>query len=217
MTETTRADLRGMLRRRLTDTSQDPLWDDQFLNDAIDESVRRYSARFQREASATTTVIAGDRQLTIPTGINPARIVKIFDDRGDIWRQWAGTASSVPPVAYAPATGDHFWRVWGGELMLASPAPRSGTWRLEHLADRRIVTDDITPMDLQPGDEDIHIALAMNVALMRRAIAEGKRTVGKGAHPLVGAARMAQVDADKLFWLRRRRALGTTMSTEEPG
>ncbi|MGI8485493.1 MAG: hypothetical protein ACR2OU_14670 [Thermomicrobiales bacterium] len=217
MTGTTRADLRGMLRRRLADTSQDPLWEDQFLDDAIVEAVRRYSARFQREASATMTVVAGDRELTVPAGINPARIVKIFDDRGDIWRQWGESMRTLPPVAYAPSTGDHFWRVWGGDVMLASPAPRSGTWRLEHLADRTIVTDDTTPMDLQPGDEDIHIALAMNVALMRRAIADGKRTVGKGAHPLVGAARMAQVDADKLFWLRRRRALGTTMSIEEPG
>ncbi len=217
MTGTTRVELRGMLRRRLSDTGQEPLWDDQFLNDAIAEAVRRYSARFQREATETIPVIAGDRKVTVPAGINPLRIVKIFDDRGDIWRQWGETMRSVPPVAYAPSTGDRFWRVWGNEIMLASPVSRSGTWRLEHLADRTNVTDDVTPMDLQPGDEDIHIALAMNVALIRRAIADGKRTTGKGAHPLIGAARMAQVDADKLFWLRRRRALGTTMSIEEPG
>jgi len=100
--------------------------------------------------------------------------------------------------------------------MLASPAPRTGTWRLEYLADRIVVADDETPMDMQPGDEDIHIALAMNVALTRRAIADGKRTTGRGAHPFSDAARTAQVDADKLFWLRRRRAQGTSMSIEEP-
>ncbi|MGB3308089.1 MAG: hypothetical protein WBA63_18025 [Thermomicrobiales bacterium] len=216
MPGTTRAELRAMVRRRLADTSADPLWDDQFLNDAIAEAVRRYSARIQREAATTTAVTAGDRELTVPDGINPHRIVKIFDDRGDIWRQWSETVRSLPPVAYAPSSGDHFWRVWGSDVMLASPAPRTGTWRLEYLADRIVVADDETPMDMQPGDEDIHIALAMNVALTRRAIADGKRTTGKGTHPFSDAARTAQVDADKLFWLRRRRAQGTSMSIEEP-
>jgi len=217
MTGTTRAELRGMVRRRLGDTTPVPLWDDQFLNDAITEAVRRYTIRFPREASTTTSVTAGARDLVVPAGVSALRIVRIFDDRGDVWRQWGESLASLPPVPYAPSTGEQCWRVWGSEVMLSTPVPRTGTWRLEYLADREIVLDDNAPMDMEPGDEDIHIALAMSVALIRRAIADGKRTTGKGASPLVGAARMAQVDADQLFWLRRRRAKGTTMNLLEPG
>ena len=216
-TTTTRGMLREMVRRRLADTSPEPLWEDTFLNDAIAEAVRRYSDRFPREMAALAPVTAGSRMVALPGGVSPLRIVRIFDDAGEVWRQWEGSLASLPPVSYAPSTGERLWRVWGEDLMLASPVPRTSSWRLEHLADRVVREDDVTPMDFEIGDEDIHIALTMNVALVRRAIADGKRTTGRGAHPLVGAARMAQVDADKLFWLRRRRAKGATLSLQETG
>lgn len=214
---TTRGMLREMVRRRLADTSAEPLWDDAFLNDAIAEAVRRYSDRFPREVATLANVSAGARMVSVPGGVSPLRIVRVFDDMGEVWRQWEGSLSSLPPVSYSPSSGERLWRVWGGDLMLASPVPRTTVWRLEHLADRLVPEDDVTPMDFEIGDEDIHIALTMNVALVRRAIADGKRTTGRGAHPLVGAARMAQVDADKLFWLRRRRAKGATLSLQETG
>lgn len=216
-TATTRDALRAMIRRRLADSSDVPLWEDAFLNDAIAEAVRRYSDRFPREMASSAPVVAGDRQVAVPAGVSPFRIVRIFDDLGEVWQPWEGSLAVEPPVAHAPSTGERLWRVWGDELMLASPVPRTASWRLESLADRTVVDDDLTPMDFEIGDEDVHIALAMNVALMRRAIADGKRTTGKGAHPLVGAARMAQLDADKLFWLRRRRAKGSTLSLQESG
>lgn len=216
-TTTTRAMLRVMVRRRLADTSAEPLWDDGFLDDAIAEAIRRYSDRFPREGSANANVNEGARMIAIPGAVSPFRLVRVFDDAGNVWRQWEGSLSSLPPVPYAPSTGERLWRVWGDDLMLASPVPRTSIWRLEYLADRTVMEDDVTPLDAEIGDEDILIALTMNVALVRRAIADGKRTTGKGAHPLMGAARMAQVDADKLFWLRRRRAKGTTLSLQETG
>ncbi|MGC4191320.1 MAG: hypothetical protein QM589_09155 [Thermomicrobiales bacterium] len=216
-TTETRAGLREMVRRRLADTSADPLWEDTFFDDAIAEAIRRYSDRFPREKSSSASVTAGARMVAIPGGVSPFRIVRLFDDLGEIWRQWEGSLAALPPVPYAPSTGERLWRVWGDDLMLASPVPRTSVWRLEHLADRMVPEDDVTPLDAEIGDEDILIALTMNVALVRRAIADGKRTTGRGAHPLMGAARMAQVDADKLFWLRRRRAKGSTLSLQETG
>ncbi|MGC4107243.1 MAG: hypothetical protein QM753_13045 [Thermomicrobiales bacterium] len=214
---TTRAGVRAMVRRRLADTSAEPLWEDAFLDDAIAEAVRRYSDRFPREDAVMASVSAGARMVAIPGGVSPFRLVRVFDDRGDLWQQWEGSLSALPPVPFAPSSGERLWRVWGDDLMLASPVPRTSIWRLEFLEDRAAPEDDVTPLDAEIGDEDILIALAMNVALVRRAIADGKRTTGKGAHPLMGAARMAQVDADKLFWLRRRRAKGSTLSLQETG
>lgn len=216
---TTRAALRQMVRRRLADTSADPLWEDAFLDEAIAEAVRRYGDRVPREASASATVVAGARTLTIPAGVRATRIERIFDDLGEPWSRWSGSLAVEPPAPAAPSRGERLWRVWGDEVILASPVPRSAVWRLEFLADRTVPTDDATALDAEGGDEDILIALAMQVALVRRAIADGKRHLGagQGTHPLMGAARMAQVDAEKLFWLRRRRVRGSTLVSQEAG
>lgn len=216
---TTRAALREMVRRRLADSSAEPLWEDAFLNDAIAEAVRRYSDRVPREGAASAAVAAGARTVPIPAGVSPFRIARVFDDLGGLWRQWEGSLAALPPVPSAPSTGERVWRLWGDELMLASPAPRSAAWRLEYRADRTTPADDGTPLDAEIGDQDILIALTMNVALVRRAIADGKgaRVAGNGMHPLMAAARMAQVDADKLFWLRRRRVTGSVLVPQEAG
>jgi hypothetical protein len=217
-TFTTRAMLREMVRRRLADTSAEPLWENDLLDDAIAEAVRRYGERFPREATATISVTSGARSLTIPAAVNPGRIVRLCDERGDIWQRWTESLAVDPPVADAVATGHRVWRVWGNAIVLASPAPRDGFWKLEHLAARAIVDDDVTPMDFEIGDDDIHIAVAMHVALMRRAIADGKRMVGSGSgskHPLMLAAQMAQADASQLIWLRRRRVHGGTLASSE--
>ncbi len=57
---TTRMELRTMVRRRLADTSVDPVWDDALLNDAIAAGMRRYSARVPRQATACVSVGCGD-------------------------------------------------------------------------------------------------------------------------------------------------------------
>lgn len=93
---------------------------------------------------------------------------------------------------------------------MAAPAPRAGLWRIEHLAHRTEPTDDVTPLDIQPDDEDLLITQAIAISLERRAIAEGKRYTGRaGVHPLAAAARSARVDADRLFYERIRKPRGS--------
>lgn len=207
---TTRLDLRTMVRRRLADTSPDPIWDDDFLNDAIAEAVRRYSTRVPRQAVVAIAVMTGDRELALPEEVNALRVVRVFDDHGLLWRRWEGRTSE-PPVPNAPSTGQPTWRAWGTELLLSAPAPRSGLWRVEHLAHRTEPTDDDVSLDIQPDDEDLLIAQTVAIALERRAIVDGKRTTGRGGgtHPLAAAARSARIDADRLFFERIRRPRGS--------
>jgi len=208
---TTRLEVRTMVRRRLADTSVDPLWDDALLNDAIAAGLRRYSARVPRQATASVPVASGGGGVAVPPDINPLRVVRIFDDGGTLWPRWEGPLEQTP-VPNGPR-GDATWRVWGQELVLAQPAPRTGGWRLEHLTHRIMPTDDATALDLQAGDEDLVIVQAVAIALERRAIADGKAWTGRGpVHPLAAEARSARLEADRLFWERLRRARGDVLS-----
>jgi hypothetical protein len=206
---TTRLDLRTIVRRRIADTSADPVWDDDFLNDAIAEAVRRYSTRVPRQAVVALAVTEGDRDIALPEEVNALRVVRVFDDHGGLWQRWEGRTSE-PPVPNAPSTGTATWRAWGTELLLAAPAPRTGLWRVEHLAHRAEPTDDTAPLDIQPDDEDLLVAQTVAIALERRAIVDGKRYTGKGGtHPLAAAARSARIDADRLFFERIRKPRGS--------
>jgi hypothetical protein len=200
----TRLELRTAIRRRLADTAVDPLWDDALLNDAIAEGIRRYSTRVPRQMSTMLAVTVGDRELTIPPTVNAMRVVRLFDDRGEMWQRWHGGAP-FPPVPELRTGGELVWRAWADAIYLDTPAPRSGFWRCEHLENRVVPTNDTAQLDIQPGDDDLIIALAVAVALDRRAIADGKRYTGKaGVHPLAAAARTARIDADRLVWERLR-------------
>lgn len=84
---TTRLDLRTMVRRRIADTSTDPVWDDDFLNDAIAEAIRRYSTRVPRQAVVAINVDVGDRELALPEEINALRVTRVFDDQGGLWKR----------------------------------------------------------------------------------------------------------------------------------
>lgn len=200
-----------MLRRRLEDEGPDPLWLDEFLNDAIAEAIRRYSTHVPRQEVAALAVIAGDREIEMPENVNALRVVRIFDDRGVLWPRWEGSGEA-PPVPHGQPIGTGTWRVWANTLLLGSASPRTGLWRAEHLVHRDEPVDDIMPLDIQPNDEDIIVALALAVALSRRAISEGKRYTGRaGVHPMAAAARSAQVDADRMFWSRTHRAKGGSL------
>lgn len=200
-----RLQLRSMVRQRLEDTGPDPLWDDAFLNDAIAEGVRRYSTHLQRQEVAAISVLSGDVEIEMPESVNALRIVRIFDDRGQLWPRWEGSGER-PPVPGADL-GVDTWRVWGTMVLLGRPAARSGLWRIEHLVHRSTPMNDTEALDIQVNDEDILIALACSVALSRRAISEGKRYTGRsGVHPLAAAARSAEADADRMFWARTHRA-----------
>lgn len=208
---TTRTQMRTMLRRRLADEGPDPLWDDEFLNDAIAEAIRRYSTSVPRQDVAAIAVQAGELEIEMPENVNALRVARVFDDRGLLWRRWEGSGEA-PPVPQGQPVGASTWRVWANALLLGAPAQRTGLWRIEHLVHRVEPTDDLAPLDIQPNDEDIIVALALAVALSRRAISEGKRYTGRaGVHPLAAAARSAQVDADRMFWARTHRARGGSL------
>lgn len=203
---TTRLQLRGMLRNRLQDHGADPLWSDEFLNDAIAEAVRRYSTVLPRQAVSTIAVLNGDQEIEMPNDVNVLRVVRVFDDRGQLIPRWEGSGEP-PPVPGALSLASNgartTWRAWANAILLGHVVTRSGVWRIEHMVHREPPPDDFEPLDIQANDEDILIALSLSVALSRRAISEGKRYTGKsGVHPLAAAARTAQVDADRMFWSR---------------
>ena len=199
---TNRVQLRNMLRNRLQDHEPDPLWDDDFLNDAIAEAVRRYSTSMPRQAVRDNAVLNGDQEIEMPTNVNVLRVVRVFDDRGQLIPRWEGSGEP-PPVPGGSAPAPFTWRAWANSILLGKVVTRSGVWRIEHMVHREPPVDDFEPLDIQPNDEDILVALSLSVALSRRAISEGKRDTGKsGVHPLAAAARTAQVDADRMFWRR---------------
>jgi hypothetical protein len=201
-----------ILRRRLSDTGTNPLWEEEFLNDAITEAIRRYSTSVPRQAVAAFAVTAGDRELALPESVNAMRVVHLFDDHGVPWRRWEQSIAP-PPAPHGYAESPAIWRAWGTTLILGSPAPRTGLWRIEHDANRAEPLDDTAPLDVSPGDEDLVLALAVAVALHRRAVAEGKRYNGKsGVHPIAVAARTAQADADRLLWRRFRHVRGGSLT-----
>lgn len=196
---TTRLQLRGMLRNRLEDHGPDPLWGDDFLNDAIAEAVRRYSTSMPRQAVSAIAVLNGDQEIEMPNDVNVLRVVRVFNDHGQLIPRWEGSGEP-PPV---PGSTGTTWRAWANSILLGSVVTHSGVWRIEHMVHRESPADDFEHLDIQPNDEDILVALSLSVALSRRAISEGKRYTGKsGVHPLAAAARTAQVDADRMFWSR---------------
>jgi len=200
------------LRRHLSDTGTHPLWDEPFLNDAITEAIRRYSILLPRQAVAAIPVTAGDREIEVPEDVNAMRVVHVFDDRGVSWQRWEQGAAP-PPVPDSASTGASIWRAWGTTIILGTPAPRTGLWRIEHRANRIEPGDDLSDLDIQPGDEDIILSLAIATALHRRAVDEGKRYTGRsGVHPLAAAARTAQGDADHLLWHRLRHVRTGTLT-----
>lgn len=197
---TTRLQLRNMLRNRLQDHGPDPLWPDEFLNDAIAEGVRRYSTSMPRQAVSAIAVLQGDQEIEMPEDVNVLRVVRVFDETGSLVPRWEGTGDPPPVPGASTVTS---WRAWANAILLGTTATRSGIWRIEHMVHRVPPDDDFEPLDIQANDEDIICALALSVALSRRAISEGKRYTGKsGVHPLAAAARTAQVDADRMFWSR---------------
>lgn len=217
---TTRLHLRMTLRRHLSDTGTNPLWEEDFLNDAIAEAIRRYGVPIPRQAIAAIPVIAGDREMELPENVNAMRIVTVFDDLGNPWRRWDQSDPAYgepPPVPVGAPAGSSIWRAWGTSVIFGTPAPRTGLWRLEHLANRVEPSDDVDDLDIQPGDDDLILALAISISLHRRAVAEGKRSNGRGGtHPLAAAARAAQTDADRLFRHRLRHLRTGTLNATLP-
>lgn len=198
---TTRAELRTSLRQRLEDTGASPLWDDATLNDALAGALRVYSGRLPMEATTQVAVVAVTQQIVVNGEIEPERIVRVIDPLGrEIPRQ---------PDEHREGRGwdllEQAWRWWNGALRLERPA-LAGTWQIDYLTTRAAPADDLSPVAVLPGDEEIVLALAAASALRRRAIEDGKR--GVRADAILALATSMRDEADRLMVARRRRARG---------
>jgi hypothetical protein len=201
---TTRLDLRTALRRRLEDTSVSPLWDDTLLNDLLAESLRTYSSSFPLELTTPVPVTAGATTFALPAAIDASRIIRINDERGEL----------VPRQRDAETTGiERSWRIWGGTLLLSQPAAATGDWQVESLGARSLPPDDVTAVEIVPGDEEIVVLLATAAALRRRIAEDAKRGIGREGKTVVDAANGYQQTAMNRLAARKRRARGSFLTT----
>ena len=203
---TTRLELRTTLRRRLEDTGSPPLWDDATLNDFLAGAGRGYGLLFPREMTTAVNVDVGTMSVPIPTpAIEGTRIVRVLDDVETVVPRVREDPSGPGSEAGGGLVGQA-WRWWDGTLLLQRPAARTGSWRIEHLGGRPLPSDDVTPADVIPGDEEIVVVLAAATALRRRAVEEGKR--GSSSGPIALAADAAEREVAGLVRHRRRRMHG---------
>src|SRR5436190_21730969 len=144
---TTRLDLRTSLRKRLEDTTGSPLWDDALLNDVLAEAVRSYGARFPAERSTSAIVVDGAQ--SIPIAASSGRVLRVFDPNGCA----VARLESLHPES---GRTEQAWREWNSALMLNRPA-LGGNWTLESLTGRELPGDDVTAVELIPGDDEIVI------------------------------------------------------------
>lgn len=193
---TTRLELRTTLRQRLEDLNAAPLWDDAVLNAAIGAATLRYGTSVPAERALALSVAADAMSVALPANVEGARITFVIDPAGVyIPRQ------RLAPGEIEPGGRAQSWRSWGGIFYLEQPA-QGGSWRIEYHASRATTGDDITMLDIAPGDEELLLALALAQALERRIIAEGKR--GSASSALVATAATAEREAAWLLRQRRR-------------
>ena len=200
---TTRLELRTAVRRRLQDETVTPLWSDGTINDFLADAMRRYGVWFPKEATATVLVASGATSFAVAAVSEAGRIVGVRDDLGEVvpplWGTGAG--NQLGPIAQA-------WRWWSGAVTLAVPAPGTGNWTVEHRTGRSLPADDVTTVEIIPGDEEIVVLIAVATALRRQAVAEGKQGLGRGRDPISLAAEAARIEANRLVAARRRRVRG---------
>jgi hypothetical protein len=200
---TTRLELRTTVRRRLQDETVTPLWSDSTINDFLADAMHRYGVWFPKEATATILVASGATSFAVAAVGETGRIVRVRDDLGDVVPpQWGiGAGNQFGPVAQA-------WRWWSGAVSLAVPASRTGNWTIEHRTGRSLPADDVTAVEIIPGDEEIVVLVAVATALRRQVVAEGKQGLGRGRDPISLAAEAARIESDRLVAARRRRVRG---------
>lgn len=194
---TTRAELRGAIRRRLEDTGGAPLWDDATLNDLIADAVRRYGQRRPAERSLVVAVSDGARTVNVTPFTPGSRVVRLLDADGGVVPREQALLSDGAALCQG-------WRWWNGQLLLSLPAS-AGSWRIDLLDRRAVPTDDVTALDLESGDEEIMILLSVAAALRRRAVEDAKRGNSRGATALLQAADGFDKDAAAGFADSRRR------------
>jgi hypothetical protein len=189
------------LRRRLEDTSGTPLWDDATLNDLLGDAVHQYGARFPAERTATIAVTAGALSIPVAAVSSGTRIVRVRDGAIRPVERWRWHEDG-PGEGLAQA-----WRWWAGSLALVRPAT-AGDWEVDYLDKRELPGDDVTPVELVPGDEEIVVLLAAAGALWRRSVEQGKRGLEPAALALSRVAAAYSREAERMMNARRRRAVG---------
>ena len=199
---TTRLALRTALRLRLEDTTATPLWDDAALNAALEEAMGRYGARVPIERRLSVAIPAAATTVAVATPLSTRQVVRVLDARGEpVPRAWGGS----------PHGGDgQAWRWWGGSLVLTLPLGSAQTWTVEYLGPRPLPADDVTPVEVDPGDEDLVVSLAASAALTRRAVEDAKR--GLNGQPVALVAAMVEAESGERLRVRSRRATGSWLA-----
>jgi hypothetical protein len=181
---TTRLELRTAVRQRLQDESVTPLWSDATINEFLSAAMHRYGVLFPKEAIATAPVNAGATSFVVSAVNEAGRIVRVFDDQNAI----------VPSLQGFETHGQS--------------GPVAQSWPVEHRTGRALPDDDVTAVEIIPGDEEIVVLLSSAAALRRQVVAEGKQGLVRGRDPLALAAEAARIEAERLIAARRRRARG---------
>ena len=198
---TTRLELRTAVRRRLEDTGATPLWDDAALNDFLAEAVRRYGTRVPAERVVSVAVSGSATSVPVTPALQAQQVIRVLDPDGQaVPRQASSTADGFGAPGQA-------WRWWGGTLRFAA-LPVSGNWTVEYLDGRSLPADDVTAVEIVPGDEEIVVLMACAMALRRRAVEDGKRGLSRGSDAISVAANRFDSEAERRLAARLRRALG---------
>ena len=192
---TTRLDLRLALRRKLEDTGVNPLWDDALLNDTLWNSLVRLGARIPLEASVSVPIPPNTTSIVVSPTIPKERLLRVIDARGEL----VPTAVAIGPSGPGEARA---WRWFNGTLILTRPLGVSETWTIEYRAVRSMPADDVTPVQIEPDDEPILIAMAAETVLRGYATEQMKRH-GVARVPLACAEAM-MAEADRMLRDRRR-------------
>lgn len=200
---TTRLDLRLALRRKLEDTGINPLWDDVLLNEMIWNSLVRFSVRVPLEATASVTIAPSATTIPVSPTIIRERVLRVIDARGEIVPEAISFGPSGPGEARA-------WRWWNGSLVLSRPLGAAETWAIEYRAVRAMPADDAAPIQIEPEDEPILVAMAAEAVLRRRAVEEMKRN-GVARVPLALTEAM-MAETDRLLKDRRRTIRSGTLA-----
>ena len=192
---TTRLDLRLALRRKLEDTGVNPLWDDALLNDTLWNSLVRLGVRIPLEASVSVPISPATTSIAVSPSIRKERLLRVIDARGELVPEAIAFGPGGPGEARA-------WRWFNGALLLTRPLGTAETWSIEYRAVRSMPADDVTPVQIEPDDEPILIAMAAETVLRRYATEQMKRH-GVARVPLACAEAM-MAEADRLLRDRRR-------------
>ncbi len=195
----TRADLRANLRNRLEDPTPTPLWSDALLHEFLQEAMHRYSARFPTQRTEIVSAAGGETTLPLADPVTERDIARVRLPNGELLPR---------AVEGDPAPG---WFCWNGAIALQTPAP-AGSWQIDRFTLRELPADDITPLDLPAGDEEIIVLHAAASALLRRSVEAGKRGMDSSSLALVRVAEAWERAADTRIRARFRRAVGGSVS-----